>query len=111
MRHNPLRTKYILALAKNNMDIQHKDGQHRGKFFIEEGGEQVAEIVYSHGAGNTIVIEHTGVDEELQGRNIGFELVQKTVEYARAHGLKISPVCPFAKAVFDKEPGFKDVLV
>ncbi|RYZ46555.1 MAG: GNAT family N-acetyltransferase, partial [Chitinophagaceae bacterium] len=34
-----------------------------------------------------------------------------TVEYARMHGMKVSPVCPFAKAVFDKKPDFGDVLV
>ncbi len=91
------------------MNIQHKDGKHRGMFYIEEGGNTVAEIVYAKDD-NVIIIEHTEVDEELQGRNIGFELVHKTVDYARGHGLKISPVCPFAKAVFDKQADFSDVL-
>jgi uncharacterized protein len=92
------------------MVIQHKESKNRGMFYIEEGGETVAEIVYSKASNNVIIIEHTEVDEELQGRNIGFELVHKTVDYARSQGLKISPVCPFAKAVFDKRADFKDVL-
>lgn len=79
-------------------------------FYVEEEGEIVAEIVYAKGGENIIIIEHTEVDEALQGHNIGFELVHKTVDFARSHGLKISPVCPFAKAVFDKRADFKDVL-
>jgi predicted GNAT family acetyltransferase len=79
-------------------------------FFIEDEGEIVAEIVYAKSGENSLIIEHTEVDEELQGRNIGYELVHRTVEYARTHGMKVSPVCPFAKAVFDKKPDWADVL-
>lgn len=93
------------------MHIQHKEGKQRSMFFVEEDGDIVAEIVYAKGSDNTIIIEHTEVDEELQGHNIGFELVHKVVEHARTHGLKVSPVCPFAKAVFDKRADFKDVLL
>jgi len=92
------------------MLIQHKEGKSRGMFFIEDEGEVIAEIVYANGGENTIIIEHTEVDESLRGQNIGYELVHRTVEHARSKGLKISPVCPFAKAVFDKKPDFGDVL-
>lgn len=92
------------------MNIQHKDGKHHSMFYIEDDGDTVAEIVYASGGEGIIVIEHTEVDEALQGHNIGFELVHKVVDYARGHGLKISPVCPFAKAVFDKRADFRDVL-
>lgn len=93
------------------MHIQHKDGKHHSMFFVEEDGDIVAEIVYAKGSDNIIIIEHTEVDEALQGHNVGFELVHKVVDYARTHGLKISPVCPFAKAVFDKRADFRDVLL
>lgn len=93
------------------MKIQHKEGKTRGMFFIEEDGEIIAELVYGNGGENIIVIEHTEVDDRLRGQNIGYELVHRTVEHARMHGLKVSPVCPFAKAVFDKKPDFGDVLV
>jgi len=32
------------------------------------------------------------------------------VEWARASGKKILPLCPFAKSVFDKKPEYRDVL-
>lgn len=92
------------------MNIQHNDSDRRGSFFIEQDGEKLAEIVYAHRGDKQIIIEHTEVDERLKGQNIGYELVHKTVEYARAQGLKITPLCTFAKAVFDKRPEFGDVL-
>lgn len=88
------------------MEIQHKESEQRGKFFIDNEGQRVAQIVYAKAGNNTIVIEHTEVDESLRGKNIGYDLVQKTVEYARAEGLKVSPVCQFAKAMFDRHPDF-----
>jgi predicted GNAT family acetyltransferase len=59
---------------------------------------------------NKMVIEHTEVDEVLRGKNIGYELVHAGVEYARHHGLKIIPLCPFARSVINKKPEFQDVL-
>jgi len=91
------------------MKIQHKEGPHRGLFFIEDEGETRAEIVYSKNE-NTLIIEHTEVDDDLRGQNIGYELVHKTIDFARLHGMKVSPVCPFAKAVIDKKPEWQDVL-
>lgn len=79
-------------------------------FFVEDEEDIVAEIVYATSGDNTLIIEHTEVDEPLRDRNIGYELVHKTVDYARMHGMKISPVCPFAKAVFDKKPDWADLL-
>ena len=92
------------------MNIQHRELENSGAFYIEEGGEVLAEMVYSKPGNNQIVIEHTEVADELQGKNIGHELVERSVEYAREQNIKINPVCSFAKSVFDKEPEFKDVL-
>ncbi len=93
------------------MLIQHKEEGHRGIYFIEEDGDILAEIVYANANDNQLlIIEHTEVDDALRGKNIGFELVHKMVEHARMNGQKIAPVCPFAKAVFDKKPDFQDVL-
>ena len=93
------------------MVIQHKGNDNKGIFFIEDEGEIIAEIVYAHGGDDLIIIEHTEVDKDLRGQNLGYELVNKTVEHARMHGLKVTPVCPFARAVFDKKADYRDVLV
>ena len=92
------------------MLIQHKQTGDRGMFYVEEDGNILAEIIYSNPDINRMIIEHTEVDDELRGQNVGFQLVCHTVEHARTHNMKITPVCTFAKSVFDKKPDFKDVL-
>jgi len=92
------------------MTVQHKtDGRH-GMFYVEEDGEIEAEMVYNFMPENKLIIEHTEVGESLKGQNIGIELVHAGVEYARHHGMKIIPLCPFAKKVLDKKVEWQDVL-
>jgi len=92
------------------MTVQHKtDGRH-GMFFIEDDEELGAEMIYNITSVNKMIIEHTEVGESLRGQNIGLELVHAGVEYARHHGMKIIPLCSFAKKVLDKKPEWQDVL-
>ena len=92
------------------MDIQHKDGNSKGSFFIEEDGEVKAEITYSKAGDTKIIIDHTEVSDELRGENIGKRLVEYTVNYARKNGLKVIPLCPFAKSVIERDDSLQDVL-
>ncbi len=79
-------------------------------FYVDLDDEIAAEMVYSIDSDNKMIIEHTEVSPALRGKNIGYELVHAGVEYARHHGIKIVPVCPFAKSIFDHKPDFRDVL-
>ncbi len=79
-------------------------------FYVGRDGAILAELVYTMPSPGKMIIEHTEVDDELRGKNVGYQLVHTAVEYARAHGIKIIPLCPFAKSVFDKTPEFADVL-
>ena len=92
------------------MLIQHKKSGTKGMFFVEQGGNILAEMVYTQPAANKMIIEHTEVSDELRGQNIGFQLVNTAVEYARKHHISIIPLCPFANSVFKKKPEFSDVL-
>ncbi len=92
------------------MQIQHTQNDHHGSFYIQKNEYTVAEMTYYLKGENTMVIDHTEVDESLRGRNIGFELVEEGVEYARREGLKIVPLCNFAKSIFNKKEELRDVL-
>jgi predicted GNAT family acetyltransferase len=93
------------------MLIQHRHEDSKGVFFISGEAEEIlAEITYSIQVDGNILIEHTEVDDELRGQNIGLQLVQAVVDYARSQKLKLIPLCSFAKSVIDKKPEFRDVL-
>lgn len=92
------------------MDIQGQEHGRKGAFFIEEDGEWVAELTYLRTGGNTMVIDHTEVDPKFLARHIGKDLVAAAVAFARENGLKIKPLCPYARGVIDATPEFQDVL-
>ena len=92
------------------MLIQHKLIGGKGLFYVGQDGTIAAELVYTMPSDHKMIIEHTEVHDALRGKGVGYQLVHTAVEYARKHGLTIVPLCPFAKAVFDKKPEFADVL-
>jgi predicted GNAT family acetyltransferase len=92
------------------MLIQHKKIGDKGLFFVAQDENILAEMTYTMAAPDKMIIEHTEVDDELKGQNVGYQLVHTAVEYARTHHIKIVPLCPFANSVFKKKPEFADVL-
>jgi predicted GNAT family acetyltransferase len=92
------------------MIVQHKTEGRHGMFYVEDDDEISAEMIYNSTSKNQMIIEHTEVGETLRGKNIGMELVHAGVEYARHHGMKIIPICPFARKVLDKKPEWQDVI-
>lgn len=96
------------------MIVQHRQNEIGGEFFVEnEGdaeGEALAELSYEiDRARGQMVIRHTRVDDALRGRGVGGKLVEAAAKRAYAQGLKVKPVCAFARAVFDKTPEFDPV--
>jgi len=81
-----------------------------GSFFIEREGKRVAEQTFTSKGKGQASIDHTEVDESLRGQGIARKLTLAAVEWARKSGVKLIPVCPFAKAVFDRDPSLHDVL-
>lgn len=91
------------------MQIQHESFETKGAFFIEKEGKRVAEMTYSKAGPNKIIIDHTEAAEEVRGEGLAKKLVYHGVEYAREHGLKVLPLCPFAKSVIQRNPELQDV--
>lgn len=91
------------------MEIQHEQKETKGAFFVEENGKRLAEMTYSKAGKDLIIIDHTEVSDDLRGKSVGVKLVQAAVEFARSEKIKILPLCPFAKSVFDRKPEYADV--
>ncbi len=93
----------------SDLDIKREDGETGGRYVVNVDGHE-AEMTYSRAGKGLIIIDHTGVPEALGGQGVGKELVLRAIEDARSEGLRIIPLCPFAKAQFDKHPEWADVL-
>lgn len=92
------------------MKIQHQEHGKKGAFFVEKDGDWVAEMTYYREGQRKIVIDHTEVDDSLQGKGIGEKLVEKAVKFAEKNNLLIKPVCEFAKKILESSDKYEDVL-
>jgi uncharacterized protein len=81
-----------------------------GEFVIQESGNRVAEMSYTNAGDGKITFDHTFVDGAFRGENLGKDLVEAGIEFARERNLKVIPLCPFAKSEFEKNTDYADVL-
>ena len=61
--------------------------------------------------GEKIIIEHTEVPIELEGKGIGGRLVRTALDYARAQKLKVMPLCPFTAGFIHRHPEYQDLVL
>lgn len=90
------------------MEIQQTNNEIKGLFKAVDGNNIAGKITYTWAA-DRIIIDHTEVNSEYRGQDVGKKLVLAAVEYARKNHIKILPLCPFARSVFDKNPDLGDV--
>lgn len=92
------------------MEIQQINDERKGYFEALEDGKQAGMMTYTWAGDSKFIIDHTEVNEEFNGKGVGKKLVMAAVDYARTNNIKIIPLCPFAKSVFDKVAEIRDVL-
>lgn len=97
-------------MAESEYNIQHTTEDKKGIFFIEDDGERVAEMIYKMAGPSRMIIEHTEVDKSHRGSDMGKALVIEGAKFAREHDYKVITVCPFAKAMFERNEDIQDVL-
>ena len=91
--------------------ITREDGESKGRYVARvEGIAETAEMTYSRAGTSRIIIDHTGVPTAMCGMGVGEKLVRRGVEDARKEGVKLIPLCPFAKATIEKHEELQDVL-
>jgi uncharacterized protein len=92
------------------MEIKSEQSGDKRIFFIEADGKRPGQMYTSMRDPAHMIIEHTEVSDVLKGKGAGKQLVAAGVDYARKNHLKIIPLCPFARKVFEKVTEYQDVL-
>lgn len=83
-------------------DVAVTDNQGDSRLEVREDGE-LAQLLYRTRAGRLILV-HTEVPEELEGRGLGGELVRAAIGKATAEGMTLVPLCPFARSWLERHP-------
>ncbi|MBD1263046.1 N-acetyltransferase [Maribacter polysiphoniae] len=90
--------------------IEQEDHEKKGRFVIYENDVFAGEMTYTWAGKTKFIIDHTMVDGKFGGKGFGKLLVMKSVEFAQQNDLKILPLCPFAKKIFDRDKGIQHLL-
>jgi uncharacterized protein len=69
-------------------------------------GDQRAGFLEFRDENRLIVVTHTEVAPEFEGRGIGGALVRAALDEWRAEGRTIVPVCPFVKDWIERHPEY-----
>lgn len=86
-----------------------KEETNRFALYNDEGNE-IGEMTWSNAGEDMMIIDHTYVDDTYRGQGLAAKLVAAGVEKARRDGIKIIPLCPFAKKEFAEKAEYGDVL-
>ncbi|MEM9326589.1 MAG: GNAT family N-acetyltransferase [Bacteroidota bacterium] len=93
------------------MNITKEEQESKGRFVAKEEETELGEMTYSlANDGQLLIIDHTGVNEGHGQTGVGKALFEHMVETVRAEGRKVMPLCPFARAMFQKNQDKWDVL-
>lgn len=93
------------------MEIKIAQNEFKGKAYVGEEKKPLAEMTFTMAGHDKMIIDHTEVGDLLKGKGVGKLMLMTIVEKARQENIKILPLCPFVKSVFQKDKTLKDVLV
>lgn len=93
------------------IEIKQNNNEKNGSFEAFIDGNHAGLMTYTWAGEERFIIDHTEVEEAYNGKGVGKEMLLASVDFARKNGKTIIPLCPFAKATFQKHEELQDVLV
>ena len=96
-------------MAEEEIRVVDRPGERRYELLL--AGSHAGEIVYRDRGNGVRAFLHTEVDPDRQRKGLGSALVAGALDDARAHGLRVVPICPFVEAFVNARSGYADLVV
>ncbi len=93
---------------KVSIDREELNGVH--EFVLRLDGERHGFLEFTRPEVGLMRIEYVEVSPEFRGAGLGRQLVEKAVEFARDAGLRVVPICSYARAVITRDAVMSQVL-
>jgi hypothetical protein len=90
------------------LDVVMNEATHRFEATLD--GEVAFTEYRLHPDHGYVTLPHTVVPPAFEGRGVGSALAKAALGYAREHGLKVKPVCPFIAGYIGKHPEWQDLV-
>jgi uncharacterized protein len=87
--------------------VEHEPEKER---FVSRLGSGEAELAYLEREGRVLDLVHTFVPPDGRGKGVGDALVEHAFAYAREHGYRVRPSCPFVRNWVEDHPEQSDVV-
>lgn len=90
-------------------DIKYIPFSQGNGFYAYCGGHTIGKITFVRTGPNTVIIDHTEVEEKYRNSDVELNLVRCVCEMARDQHRNVLPMCPIARTMFSRYPEFDDV--
>jgi uncharacterized protein len=94
--------------TSERVDIRNVEDALRYELWVD--GTMAGRLEYRLMPGR-IVLEHTEVEPEFDGRGFGSRLARTALDDARGAGLRVIPLCPFVRSWLKRHPEYEDLIV
>jgi predicted GNAT family acetyltransferase len=91
----------------NDYPLIHNEANHRFEMHVNG---LMPFITYSRVSADLLIIDHTEVPTQLEGKGIGKMMVEKMLNYIEEQGWKIIPLCPFTSSYIKRHPEWERVV-
>jgi uncharacterized protein len=93
----------------DSVEIVVRDAPERDRYEAW-AGDRLAGFVDYLRQGDTLVLIHTEVEPEFEGKGVGAELARAVLDQARAAGLQVDPLCPFISVWIARHQDYLDLV-
>ncbi|MBS1840033.1 MAG: N-acetyltransferase [Acidobacteria bacterium] len=95
-----------MGIELDKLEIKHNEAARRFEADLQ-GSLAVLEYMLVPGR---MLIQHTEVPQELEGRGIAAKMTRVALEYARSQKLEVVPACSYTASFMAKHPEYNDLL-
>jgi predicted GNAT family acetyltransferase len=97
-------------MQHRNLTIEREELNGTHEFVLRMDGERFGFLEFTRPDTGVMCIEHVEVALELRSAGLGQQLVQKAVAFAKDAGLRVVPICSYARAVIERDPALRAAL-
>ena len=91
-------------------ELQFEDDPARGRYRALVDGDEVGYIEYDPIGSDGVLLKHTEVHRQYEGRGFGSKLVASMLDDVRRRGKRVVPICPYALTYVRRHPEYHDVV-
>ncbi|EPR70780.1 putative acetyltransferase [Winogradskyella psychrotolerans RS-3] len=89
------------------MELKYEESKNR--FYLLDNDKEIGEITYANVKDGLIDINHTEIDVNYRGQDLGLQLIEAIADYARENKLKARASCPYVAKVFGETDKYDDI--